>query len=70
MCHVFAFVVLAAVWWVGEATVPAKLLMTAIYLALWVLALFWWPAFIIMGVYALAVYFFFFGSEKGRRWRP
>ena len=70
VCHAFALVVLAAVWWGSDATLRGKLVVTAIYLILWVLAIFWAPAFYAMFIFALAAYFFFFGTEKGRRWRP
>jgi hypothetical protein len=65
-----AFVVLAAFWLAADASTGTKLVVTGIFVALWVLAFFWEPAIYIMFALALAIYAFFFGTEKGRRWRP
>ncbi len=67
---IFTLVVLFAGWIVGEATVRTKLVLTVIYLAIWGIGWFFPYVLALLPLYALGVYFFFLGSEKGRRWRP
>jgi hypothetical protein len=68
--HVFAIVVLFAMWIGGEGTVITKLIWTGVLALIWIVSLFWPYAFLAMPLYAGAAYFTFFGSERGRRWRP
>jgi hypothetical protein len=68
--HVFALVVVVAVWVGTDATLQTKLILTAILAVIWGVGFLWPYAFLAMPLFAGFVYFLFFGSEGGRRWRP
>ena len=74
VCGVFgllAIILLALAWSRLELSVGLKLTLTGIYIGTWLL----WFAhplamMLFQAVYALGLYFFLFGSERGRRWKP
>jgi hypothetical protein len=70
MCEVATLVPILAVLYFTEASWSAKALLVVIYLAIWGVAVFWPWAYFGLLLYAAFVYFLFFGSEPGRRWRP
>jgi hypothetical protein len=73
-CGIFcllAIVLLVMAWFRPELSLKTKLFLTGTYLATWLVALLEPLAMMVLqGVYALGMYFFLFGSQGGRRWRP
>jgi hypothetical protein len=70
MIEVVTLIPLYAVVRYTDATLVTKVVLVAVYLALWGLAqLSGWFYFGLL-LYAAVVYFLFFGSSPGRRWRP
>jgi hypothetical protein len=71
MCEVVALIPILAVWIGTDVEWPKKLLLMGVYLVIWSIAAFVTPwAYGALLLYAVFVYFLFFGSGPGKRWRP
>jgi hypothetical protein len=66
---VFALVPLLAVLFFTDEGLKTKLILVAIYLGIWGLALLSPWFYLGLLLYGACVYFLFFGSQGGRRWR-
>jgi hypothetical protein len=69
MVDIFALVVLLAVLFFTDAPLKAKLVLVAVSLGIWGLT---WLSpwfYLALLIHGACVYFLFFGSQPGRRWR-
>jgi hypothetical protein len=65
----FALIVVLAVWIGTDEPILTKFILSVIYLAIWGVTWFWPWAYFALLLYGLAVYFLYFGSSPGKRWR-